>query len=420
MPDPAEARYRAMTAASQALMDRAVQVMPGGNTRSATHHGPYPLTLTRGSGAHLFDADGNAYVDLAGNFTSLVHGHAYPPVIDAVTAMMRHGTVWPALAPAQIDLAELLCSRISGADRVRFCNSGTEAAYLALKIARAVTGRDRALVASGGYHGMEPAWITLPDGTRTGNILYAAFNDADAFDEVLGQHGGGIAAVFLELVQSSGGMREAELEFVRRVAAAARRAGALFVLDEVVTLRLAPGGLQGELGVEPDLTMLGKIIGGGFPSGAVCGRAEFLDLLDPRQPGAVRHAGTYNGNPISCRAGEITIRNLSRADMERMSRLAERLCDGMLAAAADAGVPLSVRRSGSLMNVFMSDEPPAVAKDRADGAAMSRFHLACLSEGVFFAPRGLMCLSTVMDEALISEVVDRMARVLARLGRDAG
>lgn len=418
MPDTVEARYRAKTATSMSLMNRAAAVMPGGNTRSATHHGPYPLTMVRGDGAHLYDADGNSYVDLAANFTSLVHGHAYPPVVEAVTAMLSGGTAWPALAPAQIDLAELLCSRIASAERVRFCNSGTEAAYLALKIARAATGRDRVLIASGGYHGMEPAWITLSDGSRVSNTVQAPFNRAEAFEHILDQPNSGIAAVFLELVQSSGGMIEADPEFVRRVAVAARRAGALLVLDEVVTLRLAPGGRQGELGVLPDLTMLGKIVGGGFPSGAVCGRAEMLDLLDPRRASPLRHAGTYNGNPISCRAGEITIRDLTVDAMARIARLAELLCDGIIGAAAAAGVPFSVRRSGSLMNVFMSAEPPAVAKDRTDVAAMTSFHLACLAEGVFFAPRGLMCVSSVMDAALVCDTVDRIGRALGEMGRN--
>ncbi len=413
MPDSAEIRYRELTAASSALMDRAVRVLPGGNTRTSAHHGPYPLTLTRGSGAHLLDADGNRYVDLAGNFTSLVHGHAYPPVVEAITAMLAHGTAWPAIAPAQIELAELICSRVRAADRVRFCNSGTEAAYLAFKIARAATGRDRVLIATGGYHGMEQSVISLPDGTRVSNTLTADYNNAEAFEEMLSEHGGRIAAVFLELVQSSGGMVEAGPGFARRVADAARRAGALLVLDEVVTLRLAPGGLQDTFGIEPDLTMLGKIIGGGFPIGAVCGRAEYLDLLDPRRSDPLRHAGTYNGNPVSCRAGEITVRNLTAGQMTRMSLLAGRLCDGMAAAAAAAGVPLSVRRSGSLMNVFMSSEPPATAKLRTDAEAMSRFHLACLSQGVFFAPRGLMCVSTVMDDDVITETIERVSLALA-------
>jgi glutamate-1-semialdehyde 2,1-aminomutase len=408
--------YLSRTPGSREWMGRAAAVMPGGNTRSAAHHEPYPLTITHGDGPLLWDVDGNSYVDFANNFTSLVHAHAYPPVVRAVRRAVDHGTAWPALNPAQVELAELLCDRLPSVERVRYTNSGTEAALLALKLAGAVTGRHRMLKASTGYHGLDPSIVDTPAGPVS-NTLVAEFNNAASFEAMLDQHADSIAAVFLEPVQSAGGVVAADPDFLRRVQSAAARAGALFVLDEVVTLRLAAGGLQAAWGIQPDLTLLGKIIGGGFPVGALAGRADLLDWLDPRTD-RLRHAGTYNGNPITCRAGEVTLKELTPDRIGRMARLAERLEAGLAKAAAEVGLALAIRRHGSLLNLYRQPEPPAIGRGREDGLRMERLHRAALTRGVFFAPRGLMCLSTVMDEALVDLTVERMTLAMHDVGPD--
>jgi len=225
--------------------------MPGGDTRSSVYYQPYPLTIVRGEGAFIWDADGNRYIDLLGNYTSLVHGHAYPPIVEAVVRAARGGTAWAARSPVQVQLAELLCERISSVEQVRFCNAGSEAGMLAAQLARHLTGRKLLLMARQGYHGSYDdleLGLAQRNGERT---LLADFGDSDEFERILLEYGGRIAAVFLEPVVGAGGVIKPPADFLSRVAKAAHRAGALFVLDEVITLRLSPGGAQELFNVRP-------------------------------------------------------------------------------------------------------------------------------------------------------------------------
>src|SRR5271163_1886156 len=237
-----EEHYRGATDKSAQLAKRAERVMPGGDTRTTTYYRPYPLTIKRGEGPFLWDVDGNKYVDLLGNYTSLVHGNAYPPVVEAVTRAVRDGSSWGARSEAQVELATLLCERVESVDRVRFCNSGTEAGMLAAHVARRLTGRKLILMARYGYHGSYDdleVGLAGQDGERT---MLADFGEATAFEALLSERGSEIAAVFLEPVLGSAGIVAPPEGFLERVAEATRRAGAMFVVDEVITLRLAEGG----------------------------------------------------------------------------------------------------------------------------------------------------------------------------------
>ena len=406
-------RYRAATPKSAELSKRAERSMPGGDTRTTTYHKPYPLALARGEGPYLWDIDGNKYIDLLGNYTSLVHGNAYPPIVEAVTKAVRDGTAWPARSEAQVELAALICERVASVDRVRFCNSGTEAGMLAAQVARRLTGRKLILMARYGYHGSYDdleLGLLGEEGERT---MLADFGEATAFEALLSERGPEIAAVFLEPILGSAGIVEPPEGFLGRVAEAAHRAGALFVIDEVITLRLHQGGAQQIFNVKPDITMMGKIIGGGFPVGAIGGSEEVMSSFDPRNRGSMMHSGTFNGNPITCTAGAISLRELTQARIDKMAKNAERLAAELARAARQAELPFSVRQYGSLMNVFFLKEPPPATIAREDSRAIANFHLAALNQGLFLAPRGMIALSTVITDELLSEICERAAKAMA-------
>ncbi|HEX9992426.1 MAG TPA: aminotransferase class III-fold pyridoxal phosphate-dependent enzyme [Acidimicrobiales bacterium] len=420
--------YLRRTPASAAAAARAERVMPGGDTRAAGWHPPYPLMVVRGAGPILTDADGNDHWDLSGNFTSLAHGHAYPPIVEAAGRAMADGTAWPARNAHQVALAERLVERVASVERVRFCNSGSEAAMLALNVARLATGRPGVLMARFGYHGSHEAFEagTFPERPHVpgaDHTLLADHGDAGSFERALADHGDEVAAVFLETVMGVAGIVAPPPGFLDRVAAAARRAGALLVLDEVIAFRLATGGAQSIFGASPDLTLFGKVVGGGFPVGAVGGRADVMALLDP-STGRLFHSGTFNGNPVTCAAGLVSVDHLTPDRIDAMAALAERLERGLAAGAAAAGLPFSDRRCGSLLNVWFLPEPPPPSARRDDDAAMTAFHLAGMNHGLYFASRGMLALSTVMDEAAVDEIVERagdaMADVAAAVPAAAG
>jgi glutamate-1-semialdehyde 2,1-aminomutase len=410
--DRIEAEYRGRTRQSAARALAAAAVMPGGDTRAAAHHAPYPLTVARGEGPFLWDVDGHRYIDLLGNYTSLVHGNAYPPVVAALRAASALGTAWAARCDAQIELAEVLVQRVASVEQVRFTNSGTEATMLAMHIARAATGRRKILMARHGYHGShEDTEIGLL-GVGGHNTYLGEFGDAASFERVLSEHGNEIACVLLEPVMGSAGIVTAPPGFLPHVCSAAQAAGALFVLDEVISFRLATGGAQAQYAVSPDLTLFGKLIGGGLPVGAVGGRRDLLALTDPGR-GMMFVSGTFNGNPVTTAAGVVAVHELTAMRIDHMECLATRLRGGLLAAAAACGLPCSVTHAGSLLNVFFTPEPPAATIVRSDYERICRFHLAALNRGLFFAPRGMMALSTGMTEALIDEVIERARAAMA-------
>ena len=412
-----EERFRAATPKSAELAKRAERVMPGGDTRTTTYHRPYPLTIVRGEGPFLWDADGNRYIDLVGNYTSLVHGNAYPPIVEAVAKTARGGTAWPARSEAAIELAELICSRVESIERVRFCNSGSEAGMLAAQLARRLTGRELIVMARYGYHGSYDdleLGLVGHDGART---LLGEFGDAESFEKLLAARANEIAAVFLEPVMGSAGVVAPPTGFLERVARATKRAGALLVIDEVITLRLHEGGAQQLFNVRPDLTMMGKIIGGGFPVGAIGGSTEIMKAFDPSQRGAMFHSGTFNGNPVTCAAGAVSLRELTQARIDKMDEQAQRLAAELSRAARDLELPFSIRKTGSLMNLFFTREAPPATIAREDVRVIANFHLAALNHGLFFAARGLIALSTVTSDELLSEVVERAADAMTDIAR---
>jgi glutamate-1-semialdehyde 2,1-aminomutase len=418
-----EQQYIDRTPNSAAMGPRAKKVMPAGETRAAGYHTPYPLTISHARGFTLTDIDGNDYIDLSNNFTSLAHGHAYAPIVDAVSSVIGAGTAWPARNNTQIELAELICSRVESIDLVRFCNSGSEANMLALHVARVHTGRHKVLMARFGYHGshevFEAGFFGNTGEKAWPHTIVAPWGDADAFEQILAEQGDEIAAVFLEAAMGSSGLVGAPTEFFQRVIDAAHAAGAVFVLDEVITLRMAEGGHQANLGITPDLTTMGKVIGGGYPVGAVGGNEDLMNYLDPGR-GKIFHSGTFNGNPVTTAAGLPSLAHLSADRIATMGAQAERLEARLVHGAAAAGLPFSARRIGSLLNIYFTPVAPEANLLREDASIMRKVHLAGMNHGMYFASRGLLVLSTVLTDAVIDDIGDRFAGVFADVAAELG
>ncbi|MGW1076285.1 aspartate aminotransferase family protein [Streptomyces sp. NPDC002537] len=403
------AEYRYCTPGSAAAHHRASAVMPGGETRCITYHQPYPLFITRGQGARLTDADGRAYVDLVNNYTALVHGSMYEPATAAAIRALADGGIFASPHRYQTELAEMLAERVQSIEQVRFTNSGTEASLLAARLVRHATGRDRLLVFDGGYHGGAPLG-------RGDDLVTVPYNDLDAVREALSDD---IAAVFAEPFLGAGGVVPSAPGFLREVADLARARGALFVLDEVQSLRNGVGGEQARLGVSPDLTLMGKIIGGGMPIGAVGGARRLLELTAASREDFLPHSGTSNGHLVAVAAGAATLNHLDSVAVASLDRKAEVLADAITAAASSAGLPVTVTRAGSILNVHLTAVAPRNAADvrRAAGPFRAALHLALLLEGVYTTPRGMINLSTALSAEDLTWAIEGYTQAFHRISR---
>jgi glutamate-1-semialdehyde 2,1-aminomutase len=414
-----EEDYRRRTPRSAQAMERSRRHMVRGITRGWGYHRPYPLVAERGEGPYLIDLDGNRYVDLANNGLSLIHGHAFPPVVHALREAAQRGSGFLVASEEQIEFARALCERIAVFERVRFTNSGTESGMLAVKVARAAVGRPAVLKAIDGFHGsyddLEVGLYGRPE--LPGRVYLAPFGDADAFERRLAEHGGEIAAVVLEPLMFSGLVTTAPPGFLRRVQDAARRAGALFVLDDCLMLRLAYGGSAERYSLDPDLTFLGKFIGGGLPMGVLGGRADVMEVLDPHREAPLYHGGSFNGNLLSCVAGRVSLEHLTAETIAAMDERAAGLRAALVSQAASLGLPLTVAGDGSVMGVYMTGELERHDGSFNAGEATQLLHLAALTHGVFMGPGGEIALSSATSGAALDEAHEGLLRALEDLAR---
>lgn len=416
--DPLVERFRARTPKSDASAERARKVMPGGETRAGTYHPPYSVTIDHGSGAHVHDVDGNEYFDLINNYTVLVHGHAYPPVVEAIREQAGRGTTWTARSENQIELAEIIVDRVASVDQVRFTSSGTEGVLAAIGVARTVTGRKRVLAARFSYHGYileSHTFDARPDWLDT---CLGDYGDAESFEKILAEQGDKIACVILEPVLGAGGIVSAPKAFFDRVHAAARKAGALFIIDEATVFRTSTGGAQKIIGIDPDLTVLGKVIGGGTPAGAIGGKEEFMRVLDPSR-GQLLISGTFSGNPVTMAAGVAFLKDLTQDRIDVLTARLTRIEAFLHAAAKKHGLPFSTRRFHSLMNLYFTDEVPPVNQLRQDDRLATAFQMACMNNGIFMVMRLVLNCSTVMTDADIAEIEQRFDAAMADVAKVA-
>jgi len=427
------------TTKSDHLFERAQQVIPGGvnsPVRAFRAVGSRPLFIREAASAQITDADGNSYIDYVGSWGPMILGHAHPVVIDAIRQAVSRGTSYGAPTELEIELAEEIISAFPSIERVRLTSSGTEAAMSAIRLARGFTGRDRIVKFEGCYHGHSDSLLVkagsglatfgppdsagVPAGFARSTIV-VPYNDADALNHTFEEQGSQIACVIIEPVAGNMGCVPPSPGYLEAVREITSRHGALLIFDEVITgFRLAYGGAQQLYGVKPDLTCLGKIIGGGLPVGAFGGRAGVMDRIAPLGP--VYQAGTLSGNPLAVTAGLAMLKLLRDSNpYEELERRGARLEQGLRDAALEAGISATVNRVGSMLTGFFTEGPvtdwPSAKKCDTDRYGM--FFRAMLEEGIYLAPSQFECafVSVAHTDRLIERTIDAASRAMRALTR---
>jgi glutamate-1-semialdehyde 2,1-aminomutase len=429
---PLKSRYREFSPMSEQWSTQAQRVFPGGDTRSSAHYAPYPLVMQEANGCLLTDIDGNKIVDFMNNFTSLIHGHAHPSVVRAVQKQAALGSAFAAPSFDQLQLAELLVERIPSIEQMRFTSSGTEGTQMAIRCARAATGKQKIMKMEGGYHGSyELAEVSLvPRPNECGPLeapvslavdasfpesvladtIACPFNQPALASDLIAHHANDLAAVIVEPVLGSMGMVPATTEFLALLRRETKSRGIVLIFDEVITLRLSPGGAQVPHNIIPDLTCLGKIIGGGLPIGGLGGKRELLQLFSPEREQPVMHASTFSGNALTMAAGLAAMQNYDQDDANRINLLGTKLRDGFNQVFSQAGIRAQATGDGSLTNIHFTDQKINDARDTVTGLVEAGhipglLHLCMLRHGIMSASRLMYCVSTAMGLAEIDQAV---------------
>jgi glutamate-1-semialdehyde 2,1-aminomutase len=419
------------------LFEKACQILPGGvdsPVRAFRAVGGQPLFIQRGQGPYLYDVDGNRYVDYVLSWGPLVVGHAHPRVVSALQQAVALGTSYGAPSPLEIELAERIQAFMPGIEMLRFVNSGTEATMSALRLARAYTRRPKIIKFEGCYHGHADlllvqagsgvATLGLPDSpgvppATVQDTLVARYNDLDSVADLFQHYPGGIAAVIVEPVAGNMGVVPPLDGFLPGLRRLTQENGALLIFDEVMTgFRVHPGGAQALYRVQPDLTTLGKVIGGGLPVGAYGGRREIMELIAPSGP--VYQAGTLSGNPLAMTAGLVTLEILGEAEVwEKMEAAAVRLSEGILGAAQSAGVPLQTTRIGTMFAAFFTQNQVRdwASVKTSDTTLFARYFREMLSHGIYLAPSQFEAgfISSAHDSAAIDQTIAAAQEAFKRI-----
>ena len=414
---------------SREIFERAEKVLVGGvnsPVRAFRSVGGEPLIIERGSGQHLYDADGNELLDYVCSWGAMILGHANPAISEAIAEQARRGTSFGVTTGLELELATLITRAIPFIEKIRFVSSGTEATMSAVRLARGVTKRDFIVKFEGCYHGHADSFLSQAgSGLATLGIaecpgvpaalaaltLNVPYNDLQAVERVFQQHKDKIAAIIVEPIAANMGVVPPETGFLKGLQGICKRNGALLIVDEVITgFRLQYGSVQGIFGIDADLTTLGKIIGGGVPVAAYGGRAELMDQVAPLGP--VYQAGTLAGNPLAMRAGIAALQQLTKPGLyEEVTALAQRLASGLRAQVADAGIPAQINAIGPLATVFFTSEPVRNYTDakRSDTKRYAQFFREMLDRGIFLAPSQFE--ATFVSMAHTSQDIDRTLAV---------
>lgn len=424
------------------LYARARKVLPGGVSRNTVLRSPHPLYVDHGSGCRVTDIEGVERVDFANNMASLIHGHAHPAIVAAVTEQLKKGTAFTLATELEVRFAEHMIDRSDNFEMLRFVNSGTEAVMGSLKAARAFTGRAKIAKVEGGYHGQYdyaevsqtaspanwgaaeyPTRVPVAHGTPQGvleDVVVIPFNDPDRAIAILNEHRGQLACVLLDLLPHRVGLCPAKQEFVTALREWTENDGSLIVLDEVITFRCAYGGAQELFDLHPDVTALGKIIGGGFPVGAIVGRREVMDVLNPLADRVLfPQSGTFSANPVTMTAGLTAMELFDRPAVERVNALAEQAIDGIEAAIARTGVRACVTGGGSMFRVHLKERPPKdyreafLTAEETKTLGLLLDHL--LDEGFLMINTCSATISTAMSETEIESLVAAMESGFSKL-----
>ncbi|MFN8591882.1 MAG: aspartate aminotransferase family protein [Thermomicrobiales bacterium] len=428
--------YVARHPRSRQLYERAKGVLPGGNTRTGAWFDPFPPYIERAAGVYLYDVDGHALLDFAFNNSSLVLGHAHPEVVAAIQRRVADGTGYNRPTEQEIELAEELRRRIPSVERVRFCNSGTEAVMNAIRAAIAFTGKRKIAKFEGAYNGVSDHALvsfTPPIGPEAGpeerptaipsslglssaadDVLVLPFNNASACEALIREHADELAAVLIDPLMTNAGVILPEEGFLPSLRAVTRELGIVLIFDEIVAFRMSPSGAQGALGITPDLSAFGKIVAGGTAGGAFGGRAEIMSLFDPSRSGPkILQAGTFNANPITLAAGLTTLRLLTPEVYDRMAVMAMRVKDELVAAMRDAGIAASGNAVGSMFRLYFTEEPPRTYRETArdDKARQRLLQFWLLNRDIHYQQGGYT--SAVTEDAHLDRLVTEV-RAAAR------
>jgi len=416
--EDARSRYASLNPKSQAADKSAEKFFPGGNTRTVLHFDPFPLTMVGGEGAEITDLDGHRYVDFVGEFSAGLFGHSNEVIKSAVQKAMNDGFVMGAPTNYERELAGLLCERFPSIDKLRFCNSGTEANLMALTTSRIVTGREKVLVFNDAYHGGVIKFLGGPSAFNVPfDFVLADFNDTEGTSEIIDKVADDLAAVIIEPVLGAGGNILADKSFLEMLRQKTQEIGAVLIFDEVKTARLGKTGVQGMMGVQPDMTTLGKFIAGGLPTGAFGGSAEIMDRFNPKLKGALAHPGTFNNNVCSMAAGcaamgQIYTSQRAAAFFDWSETFRTSLNNLFVA----KDVPMYANGLGSMIAIHFSSEETKTPSDISTGCRALRplLHMEMLHEGVSICGRGDFFLSLPMNESHLSNARDALEKFIDR------
>jgi glutamate-1-semialdehyde 2,1-aminomutase len=443
-PNTATTKWAQTGSESARLFAEAQAVLPGGNTRTTVYMAPYPPYADSGEGCWVTDVDGDRRLDCINNYTALLHGHAHPNVVEAVIRRVRQGSAFALPTREEIALAALLSERLPAVDQVRFTNSGSEAVMMAIKAARAFTGRAKIAKFEGAYHGsydyVEVSLATSPDtwGDRSApasipyykgmpesvldEVVVLPFNRTEAAVALIEKHAGELAAVILDPVPNRVGLIPAEQDFLAAIRDVTAAHGILLIFDEVISFRIGYHGAQGLFQIRPDITALGKIIGGGFPVGGVGGRADVMAVFDPRGGApAVPHGGTFNANPVTMAAGLETMRLADREQFQRLDDLGAKFRGGIEDCFKHAGLAGRVTGVGSLFRIHATDREltdyRSTRLDATESQPFARLVRRLLERGVLISPTGLGCVSTPMGDAELEWFLETFSACLQEAKR---
>lgn len=416
---------------SERLYKEALEVLPGGVSRNTVFRRPHPFYAERAEGAYLYDIDGVERIDFSNNMASLIHGHAFPPIVDAVTEQLQKGSAFTMATEIEVRFAQLLCKRVPSFEKIRFVNSGTEAVMACIKASRAFTGKEKIAKAEGAYHGTydyaevsqtagpanwgdadRPDSVPHATGTPKGvlnDVLIFPFNDSKRALSILNESAGEIACVLIDPMPHRLGLIPATKEFVNDLHKWCKENDALLVFDEVITFRSTYSGAQGWYDVKPDLTAIGKMIGGGFPVGALAGRDEVMAVMDPRQEKMLYpHSGTFSANPITMTAGKVALENFDRPAVDRLNTLADYARQTIDDAIKLTGVPACVSGGGSLLRVHLKEKQPtgyrSAFMNKEETQILEKLIDALYAKNMMTINTCTFALSTVMTEKEIESL----------------
>lgn len=428
--------YPDLDSQSATLYKRAMQVLPDGNSRTTIALKPYPIYIAEASGAEVIDVDGNHYIDFNNNYTSLLHGHCFEPIKKAVDTQITKATACSFTTETEIELAELLCDRVESFERIRFCNSGSEAVMNMLKAARAFTGRPKVAKIEGLYHGsydfaevslknrpedregLVPRSTAYSFGTPDSvlhEVIALPFNESEATEKILLKHADSLACIMIDLMPQTLSMSSPSEEYLATLTRLSKQCDILLAFDEVISFRLGYSGGQGMFGLKPDITSLGKIIGGGFPVGAIAGSADIMSVFEPQHEQAARlpHGGTFNGNPITMVAGKAAMSAMDREKFKQLNAMGDKLRDQVTSLLNDLDIAGQIIGKGSLFAVRFHDRPmdnfTDIVARRDESIFMENLRNFLISNGIWIGANMAGCLSTATTQEHINKFCDTLA-----------